>query len=73
MRSSSRDRIIRAVLAGDFATARAGLASFVTDRLMYAGDDREQFLRALEAVSDELLGVALSVAEGEQRTAEGAR
>jgi hypothetical protein len=64
MRSEARDRIIRAALAGDFEQARVWPSTFVTDRLMHAGNDREQFLRALEAVSDELLGIGLAVAEG---------
>jgi hypothetical protein len=72
MRSETRDRIIRAALAGDIPQAGIWIAGFVTARLMYAGNDRDAFLRAIEAVSDELLGIGLAVAEGAQPTkAEG--
>ena len=63
MPSATRDRIIKAILAGDFIRARVWLAEFMTARLMHAGNDRERFLAGLEAVSDELLGITLAVAE----------
>lgn len=66
MPSATRDRIIRAAIEGDYLTARVKLAAFLTARLLYAGDDRGRFLAGLEAVSDELLGIALAVAEADR-------
>jgi hypothetical protein len=72
MTSTTRALIVQAITGGDYARARALLAAFVTARLAHAGDDRGRFLAALEAVSDELLAVAVAVteqagAEGEKR------